>query len=205
MAESAKLANPAPLGLVGFGMTTVLLSLINAGVLPHPGDNVVIPLALAYGGAIQILAGLLEFRVGNTFGMTAFLSYGAFWWWFALMLLFGDSGMLPLKGTDSTVGAALLLWGVLTMYLWVGTFRLPRALWWVFLTLWITFYLLGLGALLQIQMLTRLGGWIGIVSGAVAMYTSFAEVTNFCFGHEVVPIGHRASLNSEIGRPQAAE
>jgi uncharacterized protein len=203
MAESTRLANPAPLGLAGFGMTTVLLSLINAGALPHAGDNVVIPLALAYGGAIQIMAGLLEFRQGNTFGMTAFLSYGAFWWWFALMLIFSQSGMLPLKDADSTIGVALLLWGVLTMYLWVGTFRLPQALWWVFLTLWITFYLLGFGALLGIQTLTRLGGWIGIVSGAVALYTSFAEVTNSCFGREVVPTGHRPS--DAIGHPQAAE
>jgi uncharacterized protein len=203
MAEATRFANPAPLGLAGFGMTTVLLSLINAGVLPHSGDNVVIPLALAYGGAVQIMAGLLEFRLGNTFAMTAFLSYGAFWWWFALMLIFGNSGLLSLKDADSTIGVALLLWGAFTMYLWVGTFRLPRALWWVFFTLWITFYLLGLGALLRIETLTRLGGWIGIVSGALAMYTSFAEVTNFCVGHEVVPIGNRPS--EAIGRPQAAE
>jgi succinate-acetate transporter protein len=203
MAESTKLANPAPLGLAGFGMTTVLLSLVNAGVLPHTGENVVVPLALAYGGAIQILAGLLEFRLGNTFGMTAFLSYGAFWWWFALMLIFDHTGMLSLKDADSTIGVALLLWGALTMYLWVGTFRLPHALWWIFFTLWITFYLLGLGALLGIQTLTRLGGWVGILSGAIAMYTSFAEVANFCFGHKVVPTGDRPS--DAIGHPQAAE
>ncbi len=82
----APIANPAALGLVGFGLTTVLLSLINAGVLPPGGEGVVIPLALAYGGFIQVVAGILEFRVGNTFGTTAFLSYGAFWWWFALLL-----------------------------------------------------------------------------------------------------------------------
>jgi len=81
------LANPGPLGLVGFGLTTVLLSLINAHILPHGGEPVVIPLALAYGGLIQLIAGLLEFRTGNTFDMVAFLSYGAFWWWFALLLL----------------------------------------------------------------------------------------------------------------------
>src|SRR5262249_10336831 len=127
-----KLANPAPLGLIGFGLTTVLLSLINAGVLPKTGENVVIPLAMAYGGTIQILAGLLEFRLGNTFGTTAFLSYGAFWWWFALLLLLGGNHLLPLEGTGSTIGVALLLWGVLTMYLWVSTFRLTRALWSIF-------------------------------------------------------------------------
>jgi acyl-CoA synthetase (AMP-forming)/AMP-acid ligase II len=87
MAEDAKpaFANPAPLGLFGFGLTTVLLSLVNAGVLPAGGEQVVLPMALAYGGLIQILAGLLEFRTGNTFGTTAFPSYGAFWWWFALL------------------------------------------------------------------------------------------------------------------------
>lgn len=82
-----KLANPAPLGLICFGLTTVLLSLINAGILPKTGENVVIPLALAFGGTIQVIAGMMEFRTGNTFGMTAFMSYGAFWWWFALLLM----------------------------------------------------------------------------------------------------------------------
>ena len=184
-----KLANPAPLGLIGFGLTTVLLSLINAGVLPKTGENVVIPLAMAYGGTIQILAGLLEFRLGNTFGTTAFLSYGAFWWWFALLLLLGGNHLLPLEGTGSTIGVALLLWGVLTMYLWVSTFRLTRALWWIFLTLWIAFYLLGFGALLGAPGLSLAGGWVGLVCGALAMYTSFALVTNSTFGREVVPVG----------------
>ncbi|MEP7005255.1 MAG: acetate uptake transporter, partial [Sphingomonas bacterium] len=93
-ATTAPVANPAALGLVGFGMTTVLLSLINAGVLPAGGEGVVIPMALAYGGLIQIIAGLMEFKLGNTFGMTAFLSYGAFWWWFALLLIFAHIGVI---------------------------------------------------------------------------------------------------------------
>ena len=189
MADAQKLANPAPLGLVGFGLTTVLLSLINAGVLPKTGENVVIPLAIAYGGTIQIIAGLLEFRLGNTFGTTAFLSYGAFWWWFALLLLLGGNHLLPLDGTGTTIGTALILWGVLTMYLWVATFKLTRALWWIFLTLWIAFYLLGLGALMGASGLTVAGGWVGLVCGALAMYTSFAIVTNTTFGRDVVPLG----------------
>src|SRR5437763_1040826 len=110
---AAPTANPAALGLVGFGLTTVLLSLINAGVLPAGGAGVVIPLALAYGGFIQILAGLLEFRLGNTFGMTAFLSYGAFWWWFALLLIFAHNGTIDLSQAGPTVGVALALWGLL--------------------------------------------------------------------------------------------
>ena len=187
--NSEKIANPAALGLVGFGLTTVLLSLINAGVLPKAGENVVIPLAMAYGGTIQILAGLLEFKTGNTFGMTAFLSYGAFWWWFALLLLLGTNQILPLDGAAGTIGVTLLLWGVLTMYLWVGTFRLTRALWWIFLTLWIAFYLLGFGALLGVPALTQAGGWVGLICGASAMYASFALVTNSCFDREVLPLG----------------
>lgn len=114
-ANETQSANPAALGLVGFGLTTVLLSLVNAGVLPAGGEPVVIPLAMAFGGTIQIIAGLLEVRLGNTFGMTAFLSYGAFWWWFALLLIFGGNHILDLSGAGSTIGAALLLWGVFTL------------------------------------------------------------------------------------------
>ena len=154
-------ANPAALGLVGFGLTTILLSLVNAGVLPAAGEGVVIPLALTYGGLIQLIAGVLEFKVGNTFGMTAFLSYGAFWWWFAIMLLMGHGGMIDLKAAGPTIGVALLLWGVLTLYLWVATFRLSRMLFLVFLTLWVTFFLLGLGAALG-QGLPRLGQAVGL-------------------------------------------
>lgn len=190
-ASGEKLANPAPLGLIGFGLTTVLLSLINAGVLPKTGENVVIPLALAYGGTIQVLAGLMEFKAGNTFGTTAFLSYGAFWWWFALLLILGTNHVLLLDGAGTTIGTALLLWGVFTMYMWVATFRLTRALWWIFLTLWIAFYLLGFGALLGLPQLSVAGGWVGIVCGSLAMYTSFALVANSTFGKDVLPVGSR--------------
>src|SRR5947209_16560568 len=139
-------ANPAALGLVAFGLTTVLLSLINAGVLPPGGEAVVIPLALAFGGLMQIFAGAFEFKLGNTFGMTAFLSYGAFWWWFAFLLLFAHNHWIDISAAGPTVGVALLLWGVLTLYLWVSTFRLSKILFLIFLTLWVTFALLGFGA-----------------------------------------------------------
>jgi uncharacterized protein len=181
--------NPAPLGLIGFGLTTVVLSLINAGVLPHEGESVVIPLALAFGGLIQLIAGTLEFRTGNTFGMTAFLSYGAFWWWFALMLAFNNTGVINLKGAESTIATTLIAWGVFTMYMWVGTFKLNRALWLVFLTLWITFYLLGFGMLLQTPWLSHAGGWMGLICGLLAIYTSFAVVTNATWGKAVLPVG----------------
>ncbi len=187
--ESTPAANPAALGLVGFGLTTVLLSLINAGLLPAGGENVVIPLAMAFGGTIQIIAGLLEVKSGNTFGMTAFLSYGAFWWWFALLLILGHNGVLDLKDAGSTIGVALLLWGVFTLYMWVSTFRLSRVLFLIFLTLWITLFLLGAGALYSMPQLSHLGGGLGLVCGTLAMYGSFAIVTNATFGKTVLPLG----------------
>src|SRR3546814_18090646 len=116
-------------------MTTVLLILINAGLLPAGGEPVVIPLALAFGGLIQIIAGIFEFSVRNTFGMTAFLSYGAFWWWFPLLLLFAGNGVIDLSAAGPPVGVALLLWGVFTLYMWIGPFRLPKILFLIFLTL----------------------------------------------------------------------
>ncbi len=189
MTEEIKPANPAALGLVGFGFTTVMLSLINAGVLPHGGEQVVLPLAFAFGGFIQILAGLLEFKGGNTFGMVAFLAYGAFWWWFTLLVLLGGHGVLDLSQASSTIAATLLGWGVFTLYMWVSTFKLNKALWWVFLTLWITFFLLGFGGLLGIKSLSVAGGWVGLLCGLLAVYTSFALVTNATFNRAVLPLG----------------
>ena len=188
-------ANPAALGLVAFGLTTVLLSLINAGVLPAGGEGVVVPLALAFGGLMQIIAGIFEFRLSNTFGMTAFLSYGAFWWWFALLLIFARIGVVDIKTAGPTVGVALMLWGVLTLYLWISTFRLSRILFAIFLTLWITFFLLGLGAALGQPSLSHAGGWLGLVCGALAIYGSFGIVTNATFGRAVVPLGVKPLLS----------
>jgi hypothetical protein len=182
-------ANPSPLGLIGFGLTTVILSLINAGILPKGGEVVVLPLAFAFGGLIQMLAGLMEFRTGNTFGTVAFLSYGAFWWWFTFLIILGSHGILDLSQAGSTIGATLVGWGVFTLYMWIATFRLPKALWWVFLTLWVTFFLLGFGDILGNSSLTRIGGWIGLVCGISAMYNSFAQVTNSTFNKTALPLG----------------
>ncbi len=185
-------ANPAALGLVGFGLTTVLLSLINAGLLPVGGEPVVLPLAIAFGGTAQIIAGIMEYRVANTFGATAFTAYGAFWWWFALLLLFNGNHVIDLSAAGPTVGVALLLWGLFTFGLWIGTFRLPRLLFLIFLTLWIAFLLLGLGAALAMPVLHMLGGYVGIVCGLLAMYGSFAITTNTTFGRTVIPVGDRS-------------
>ena len=181
--------NPGPTGLVAFGLTTVLLSLINAGLLPAGGEPVVIPLALMLGGTNQLIAGALEFRAGNSFGMTAFLSYGAFWLWFAILFLFGHHGILDLSAIGPTLGVALILWGVLTAGFWISTFRLNLVLWLTFLTLIIVFFLLGLAPILHMPMLDVMGGWLGIVTGLLAGYCGIAQLTNGTFGRTVLPLG----------------
>lgn len=193
MADESKsvFANPAPLGLIGFGFTTVMLSLINAGVLPKGGEPVVLPLAFAFGGLIQMIAGVMDFRSGNTFGTVAFLSYGVFWWWFASLVLLGGHGVLDLTLAGSTIAITMIGWGVFTLGMWIATFRLTKAQWCVFLTLWITFFLLGFGDLLGVHRLTQAGGWVGLVCGLLAMYTSFALVANSTFGKTVLPLGTR--------------
>jgi len=187
----ADTANPAPLGLIGFGLTTVLLSSINAGLLPVAGEPVVIPLAMAFGGTAQLIAGIMEFRTGNVFGATAFTSYGAFWWWFALLILLGNNKLLDLSGATPAIGLCLLLWGVFTLGLWISTFRLSRLVFLIFLTLWIAFFLLGGGAVLGNPTLHMLGGWVGLLCGALAMYGSFALVANATYGREGAPGGSR--------------
>jgi succinate-acetate transporter protein len=184
--QSVKPANPAPLGLVGFGLTTVVLSCINAGLLPKEALPAVIPLAFAFGGLAQIFTGFMEFRNGNTFGTVAFTSYGLFWWWFAFLQWTIGAGWIKAPAA-SGVGITLLMWGVFTLYMWISTFRSNLALWSVFLTLWITFFLLaggdlGLGT-------GVIGGWLGLLCGLIAMYVSFAEVTNGTFGRTVLPLG----------------
>ena len=187
--QAVPTANPAALGLVGFGLTTVLLSLVNSGLMPPGGEAVVIPLALTYGGLIQIIAGIMEFRLGNTFGMTAFLSYGAFWWWFAVMLLLNKGGLIDLSAAGPAVGVALGLWGVLTLYLTVSAFRVSWVVFAVFMTLWVTFFLLGAGAALKAPDLTHDGGLLGLLCGTLAVYGSFAITTNATFGRTVLPLG----------------
>src|ERR1700704_6765857 len=184
-------ANPAPLGLAGFGLTTVVLSSINAGLLAGDAPTltaVVVPLAFSFGGVGQIIAGVLEYKNGNTFGMVAFTSYGLFWWWYAFLLWTVGAGWI--KPPDPRgVGVALLMWGVFTLYMWIATFRKPLSLWTIFLLLWITFFLLagadlGMGAAWK-----TLGGWFGLATGLDALYLSFAEVTNATFGRKVIVVG----------------
>jgi uncharacterized protein len=178
-----KLANPAPLGLAGFAFTTWMLSMHNAGWFTGDAVPLVLALAFAYGGTAQVLAGLLEFPRGNTFGLVAFTSYGAFWWSFALFVEF-----FAAKVPGAFVGWYLFVWGVFTFYMWIATFRANRAVQLVFLALWITFALLAFGVWFA-PILSKLGGYVGLVTAVLAFYLSAAEVINESYGKTVLPIG----------------
>jgi succinate-acetate transporter protein len=182
-----KVANPAPLGLAGFGLTTVVLSCINAGLLPAEATPAVVPLAFAFGGVAQIIAGILEYANGNTFGTVAFTSYGLFWWWYAFLVWTIGAGWIK-PPAPVGVAVALLMWGVFTLYMWVATFRSNKGVWSVFLVLWITFFCLAAGDF-GIAAGKTIGGYLGILTGIAALYVSFAEVTNGAFGRDVLPLG----------------
>jgi len=179
-----KFSNPAPLGLAGFALTTWLLSMINAGWFSGDAMNMVLAVALAYGGTAQIIAGVMELPRGNTFGTTAFISYGAFWWSFALFVLF-----LHDKVPGAFVGWYLFLWGVFTFYMWVASLRAARALQLILLALWITFFLLAAGEWTGMSALHVAGGYGGLITAALAFYLSAAEVINENHQRTVLPIG----------------
>ncbi|MBU6418794.1 MAG: acetate uptake transporter [Proteobacteria bacterium] len=179
-----KLANPAPLGLFGFSLTTWLLCLVNAGFLPGTSVPLVLAMAIAFGGTAQFCAGLMEMAKGNSFGFVAFCSYGAFWWSFALFVEFFAKDV-----PAAAVGQYLLAWGAFTFAMWIGTFALNRALFLIFLALWITFALLGLANLLGMPSLGTLGGYGGLITALIAFYLAAAEIINEAHGHTVLPIG----------------
>ncbi len=181
-----KLANPAPLGLTGFALTTWMLSMVNAGWYTGAGVPLVLASAFAFGGTAQFFAGLMEMATGNTFGFVAFCSYGAFWWTFALFVHFFAAGV-----PGDFVGWWLLMWGVFTFYMWIASLALNRAVMLIFLALWITFALLGCGDLFGIPQLDKLGGYGGLVTAVLAFYLAAAEVINETHGRSVLPIGAR--------------
>lgn len=182
-----KLANPAPLGLFGFALTTWLLCLVNAGFLPGASVPLVLAMAIAFGGTAQFCAGLMEMAKGNSFGFVAFCSYGAFWWSFALFAKFLGTGV-----PGAAVGWYLLAWGAFTFAMWIGTFALNRAVFLVFTALVPTFFLLGFGKLLGMPALGTIGGYGGLITAALAFYTGAAEVINEAHGKTVLPLGARS-------------
>jgi len=180
---STSIADPAALGLAGFAMTTFVLSMFNAGLVGKAGEPVVLGLALAYGGGAQLLAGMWEFRKGNTFGATAFSSYGAFWISYWAFVAFFAEGV-----PSSAVGLYLIAWGIFTFYMWIASFRTTLAVNLVFLLLWITVLALGIGAASDTSGITKLGGWLGLATALVAWYASFAIVANSTFRRTLFPV-----------------
>ena len=179
-----KLANPAPLGLTGFALTTWMLSMVNAGWFTAACVPLVLASAFAFGGTAQFVAGIMEVPRGNTFGFVAFCAYGAFWWSFALFVQFFATNV-PV----GFVGWWLLMWGVFTFYMWLGSLALNRAVQFVFLSLWITFLLLAVSDLAAMPSLHIAGGYMGLVTAALAFYLAAAEVINETHGRALFPIG----------------
>jgi succinate-acetate transporter protein len=184
------IADPGPLGLAAFALTTFLLSLFNAGIAPENLEKTVLPLALFYGGLAQLIAGIWEFRKANTFGATAFCSYGPFWMAFAAFVQFVEPS-IPEASAKTATGLFLLGWAIFTLYMLVASLRTNGALIGVFAFLFLTFLFLVLGTLAGVSALATIGGILGIITALVAWYASFAVVTNATWGRTVLPVGPR--------------
>lgn len=180
-------ANPAPLGLMGFGMTTVLLNLHNAGFFEL--DDLIIAMGIFYGGMAQVIAGIMEYRKGNTFGVTAFTSYGFFWLTLVYIILAGNADALTVGHDAAFMGWYLFLWGVFTAYMFVGTLYKNRALQVIFGTLTILFFLLAIGDWFGWETVTKVAGYEGILCGFSAIYLAAAEVLNDSAGRTLLPVG----------------
>ncbi len=192
MGVTEKLANPAPLGLLGFGLTTVLLNLHNAGFFSL--DTMVLAMGIAYGGLAQIIVGVMEFRRGNTFGTVAFTSYGLFWWSLVALIMLPTSTLFPGLTTYShtSMAAYFFLWGLFTFGMFFGTLKTNRTLQFVFASLAVLFFLLVTRELTGNTIIATLTGYEGIICGLSAIYLGIAEVLNDANGKRILPIGSLA-------------
>jgi succinate-acetate transporter protein len=179
-----KVANPGPLGLLGFGMTTVLLNLHNAGLLPL--SIAIVAMGIALGGLAQIIAGIRELCQGNTFAGTAFTAYGLFWWSFVLIKI------NPFKAADADAKSLawyLLLWGIFTLFMFIGTLKHNRATQVVFGSLTILFFLLAISDFTGSHTIHTVAAYIGIFCGLSAIYNSVGQILNAEYGKKVLPLG----------------
>ncbi len=180
-------ANPAPLGLMGFGMTTVLLNIHNAGF--YPMNAMILAMGFFYGGLAQVIAGIMEWKKGNTFGTTAFTSYGLFWMTLVGLVLLPKSEEYTGFATAAFPFAAyLFMWGLFTLYMFIGTLKATRALQVVFLTLTILFFLLAAGNYLGSEEILKIAGYEGILTGLSAIYAAMGQVLNEMYGKKMIPL-----------------
>jgi succinate-acetate transporter protein len=178
-------ANPAPLGLMGFGMTTVLLNIHNAGF--YELNAMILGMGIFYGGIAQIIAGTMEWKKKNTFGTTAFTSYGLFWLSLVALIVLPSIGWGNPAGSGA-MAAYLGMWGIFTAVMFVGTLKMSRSLQFVFATLAILFFLLAAGDIAGSAAITRIAGYEGIVCGFSAIYTALGLVLNEVYGREILPL-----------------
>src|SRR5450759_371380 len=189
-AMTADIADPAPLGLAAFALTTFLLSVFNTGVIktsPAVLEGVVLPVALLYGGIAQLLAGMWEFKKANTFGALAFTSYGAFWMSFA-GYVYIIAPKIPAAARHETAGLFLLAWTIFTLYMLLAALRVNGAVALVFLVLEVTFILLTVGNLYNKTNIIHMGGDLGIITAFLAWYASMAGVVNATWKKTVLPV-----------------
>lgn len=180
-------ANPAPLGLAGFGITTLVLSLINSNLISGTDVPVVLGMALAYGGIAQFMAGMWEFRGGNVFGAAAFSTYGAFWISYFFLVSF-DAKLIPAAHASHAIGAYLWAWGLITAIFFLCTFRAPRLLSTLFLLLTATYVLLAVGADGGSTTVTHIGGYVGIATAANALYLVLAFIMEGVYERPILPV-----------------
>lgn len=179
-------ANPAPLGLFAFGMTTILLNLHNAGF--YELNPMILAMGLFYGGLAQVVAGIIEAKKNNIFGLTAFTSYGFFWLVLVLLILMPKWGWMP-KSSETSMVAFLVMWGIFTGLLFIGTLRISKALQFVFASLTLLFFLLAIGDATGNADLKKFTGYEGIVCGGSAIYTGIATLLNEVYGETLLPLG----------------
>jgi succinate-acetate transporter protein len=182
-------ANPAPLGLLGFGMTTVLLNIHNAGI--YPLGSMILAMGLVYGGLAQVIAGIMEFKKGNTFGTLAFTSYGLFWWSLVILLLLPNFTLLSPAAaipTNEAMAAYFFMWGLFTLLMFFGTLKANRSIQFVFASLVVLFFLLTAVRLTGNSDLLVITGIEGIICGASAVYTGIAEVLNEVYGRTILSL-----------------
>lgn len=180
-------SNPAPLGLMAFGMTTVLLNVHNAGFIPL--DTMILAMGIFYGGLAQMIAGIMEWKKNNTFGTTAFISYGAFWLTLVALIVMPKMNVGVSAPGAKDMGAYLIMWGLFTGLMFIATLKLNRALQVVFATLTILFFLLAAAELTGNKAIAQFAGYEGILCGFSAIYASIAQIWNETFGKEVAPLG----------------
>lgn len=181
-------ANPAPLGLGGFALSTFILNLVNSGLVAEASLGIVMPIAISYGGLAQFMAGMWEFRRNNIFGATAFSSFGAFWIGLATFDFLNWADLVPDVPKEG-LAIALVAWGIFTLYMTVAAMREPKSITWIFITLTILFFLLAWGEFNST--VATIAGYEGLLCAGIAWYSSAGIIINTMFGRTILPLGER--------------